>query len=122
MEPRPVEMKVTVSELIVHFLERLGVRIIFGMPGAHVLPIYDRLHGSGVQSVLVKHEQGAAFMAGGYSRVSHQVSACIATAGPGATNLVTGIANAHADRLPVLVLTGETSEAPDPSFPSPPEP
>ncbi len=102
-------MKVSVSELIVRYMERLGIECIFGMPGAHVLPIYDQLHGSRVRSVLVKHEQGAAFMAGGYARVSHQVSACIATAGPGATNLVTGIANAYAERLPVLVITGETS-------------
>ncbi len=102
-------MKITVSELIVRYLERLGVEVIFGMPGAHVLPIYDQLRDSKVQSVLVKHEQGAAFMAGGYSRVSHQISACIATAGPGATNLVTGIANAYAERLPVLIITGETS-------------
>jgi acetolactate synthase-1/2/3 large subunit len=67
-----------------------------------------------VKTVLVKHEQGAAFMAGGYARVSHQqgedkIAACIATAGPGATNLVTGIANAYAERLPVLIITGETS-------------
>lgn len=102
-------MKISVSELIVRYLERLGVEHIFGMPGAHVLPIYDHLHGSRVHSVLVKHEQGAAFMAGGYARVSHKVAACIATAGPGATNLVTGIANAYAERLPVLVITGETS-------------
>jgi acetolactate synthase-1/2/3 large subunit len=104
-----IGMNVSVSELIVRYLERLGVECIFGMPGAHVLPIYDRLLDSTVRSVLVKHEQGAAFMAGGYARVSHQVSACIATAGPGATNLVTGIANAYAERLPVLVITGETS-------------
>ncbi len=102
-------MKISVSELIVRYLERLGIEHIFGMPGAHVLPIYDHLHGSRVHSVLVKHEQGAAFMAGGYARVSHRISACIATAGPGATNLVTGIANAYAERLPVLVITGETS-------------
>jgi acetolactate synthase I/II/III large subunit len=102
-------MKISVSELIVRYLERLGVEVLFGMPGAHVLPIYDRLHASRVMTVLVKHEQGAAFMAGGYARASQRVSACIATAGPGATNLVTGIANAHADRLPVLVITGETS-------------
>jgi acetolactate synthase I/II/III large subunit len=102
-------MKVTVSELIVRYLERLGIEAIFGMPGAHVLPIYDHLYGSKVKTVLVKHEQAAAFMAGGYSRVSHLPSACITTAGPGATNLVTGIANAYADRLPVLIITGETS-------------
>ena len=102
-------MNISVSELIVRYLERLGIDHIFGMPGAHVLPIYDRLHDSGVKSVLVKHEQGAAFMAGGYARVSGLPSACIATAGPGATNLITGIANAWAERLPVLAITGETS-------------
>jgi acetolactate synthase-1/2/3 large subunit len=102
-------MNISVSELIVRYLERLGIDHIFGMPGAHVLPIYDRLHDSGVKSVLVKHEQGAAFMAGGYARASHRPSACIATAGPGATNLITGIANAYAERLPVLAITGETS-------------
>jgi acetolactate synthase-1/2/3 large subunit len=102
-------MNISVSELIVRYLERLGIDTIFGMPGAHVLPIYDRLHDSQIRSVLVKHEQGAAFMAGGYARVSHRPAACIATAGPGATNLITGIANAFADRLPVLAITGETS-------------
>lgn len=102
-------MKIAVSELIVRYLERLGIDTIFGMPGAHVLPIYDRLHDSGIKSVLVKHEQGAAFMAGGYARVAHRPSACITTAGPGATNLITGIANAYAERLPVLAITGETS-------------
>lgn len=102
-------MNISVSELIVRYLERLGIDHIFGMPGAHVLPIYDRLHDSQVKSVLVKHEQGAAFMAGGQARVSGRPSACIATAGPGATNLVTGVANAYAERLPVLAITGETS-------------
>ncbi|MDP1928451.1 MAG: thiamine pyrophosphate-binding protein [Thiobacillus sp.] len=102
-------MDISVSELVVRYLQRLGIDTVFGMPGAHVLPIYDCLRDSSVKSVLVKHEQGAAFMAGGYARVSHQPSACIATAGPGATNLITGIANAYAERLPVLAITGETS-------------
>lgn len=102
-------MNISVSELLVRYLQRLGIDTIFGMPGAHVLPIYDCLRDSSVKSVLVKHEQGAAFMAGGYARVSHRPSACIATAGPGATNLITGIANAYAERLPVLAITGETS-------------
>lgn len=101
-------MQISVSELIVRYLEQMGVEYIFGMPGAHVLPICDRLYESGVKSVLAKHEQGAAFMAGGYARVSRRVGACIATAGPGATNLITGIANAYAERLPVLAITGET--------------
>jgi acetolactate synthase-1/2/3 large subunit len=102
-------MNITVSALIVRYLERLGIDTLFGMPGAHVLPVYDCLHDSRVKSLLVKHEQGAAFMAGGYARVSQRPSACIATAGPGATNLITGIANAWAERLPVLAITGETS-------------
>ncbi|MES9944072.1 MAG: thiamine pyrophosphate-binding protein [Candidatus Thiodiazotropha sp.] len=100
-------MKIKVSEFIVRYLERLGIDTIFGMPGAHVLPIYDALYDSTVQAVLAKHEQGAAFMAGGYTKASGKVAACIATAGPGATNLITGIANAFADKQPVLAITGE---------------
>lgn len=89
-------------------MERLGIDTIFGMPGAHILPVYDSLYDSSIQSVLAKHEQGAAFMACGYTRASGKISACITTAGPGATNLVTGIANAYADKQAVLVITGET--------------
>ncbi len=70
-------MKITVSELIVKYLEGLGIEYIFGMPGAHILPVYDSLYGSRVRTVLAKHEQGAAFMAGGYARVSGKVAACI---------------------------------------------
>ncbi len=102
-------MQISVSELLVRFMERLGIRHIFGMPGAHILPVYDALHGSSIHTVLAKHEQGAAFMAGGLARATGGVGACITTAGPGATNLVTGIANAFADHLPVLAITGETS-------------
>lgn len=102
-------MNITVSEFIVRYLERIGVEHVFGMPGAHILPVYDALFDSNVATVLAKHEQGAAFMAGGYNRVSGKISGCIATAGPGATNLVTGIANAYADKQPLVVITGETS-------------
>jgi len=102
-------MKITVSELLVRFMERLGVSHIFGIPGAHILPVYDCLYDSPIKTVLVKHEQGAAFMAGGLARVSGGIGACIATAGPGSTNLVTGIANAYADKQPILIVTGETS-------------
>jgi len=102
-------MKIKVSELIVRYLERLGIDYIFGMPGAHILPVYDALYESRVEAVLAKHEQGAAFMAGGYARASGKISACITTAGPGATNLVTGVANAYADKQPILIITGETS-------------
>lgn len=102
-------MKIPVSEFVVRYLERLGIQTIFGMPGAHILPVYDSLYESSIETVLVKHEQGASFMAGGYARASGKIGACITTAGPGATNLVTGIASAYADKLPILVLTGETS-------------
>lgn len=89
-------------------MERLGIDTIFGMPGAHILPVYDSLYHSPIQSVLAKHEQGASFMACGYARASGRISACITTAGPGATNLVTGIANAYVDKQPILIITGET--------------
>ncbi len=102
-------MKIAVSELLVRFMERLGIDHIFGMPGAHILPVYDSLYHSSIQTVLAKHEQGASFMAGGYARASGKISACITTAGPGATNLVTGIANAYVDKQPILIITGETS-------------
>jgi acetolactate synthase-1/2/3 large subunit len=102
-------MKIQVSELVVRYLEKLGIKYIFGMPGAHILPVYDSLYNSGVKTVLAKHEQGAAFMACGYARASGKLSACITTAGPGATNLVTGIASAYVDKQPILVITGETS-------------
>jgi acetolactate synthase-1/2/3 large subunit len=105
-------MQITVAALIVRFMERLGIRTIYGMPGSHILPVYDRLYDSSIRTVLVKHEQGAAFMACGEVRAARGtrgIGACITTAGPGATNLVTGIANAYADKLPVLIVTGETS-------------
>ncbi|MDO8933439.1 MAG: thiamine pyrophosphate-binding protein [Rhodocyclaceae bacterium] len=102
-------MKIAVSELIVRFMERLGIRRIYGMPGSHILPVYDHLRDSPIRTMLVKHEQGAAFMACGEARTTGRIAACITTAGPGATNLVTGIANAYADKLPVLIVTGETS-------------
>ncbi|MBL3529607.1 MAG: thiamine pyrophosphate-binding protein [gamma proteobacterium endosymbiont of Lamellibrachia anaximandri] len=102
-------MRFNVGTLVIKYMERLGIEAIFGMPGAHILPVYDALYDSDIQSILAKHEQGAAFMAGGYARASNTISACIATAGPGATNLITGVANAYADRLPILVITGETS-------------
>ncbi len=101
-------MSITVSRFIVKYLERLGVEYVFGIPGAHILPVFDSLYDSKIRPVLAKHEQGASFMADGYARQSGRIGVCIATAGPGATNLVTGLANAFMDRLPVLALTGET--------------
>ncbi len=100
-------MKIPVSQVLVQFLEKLGVKCIFGIPGSHILPVYDGLYDSPIRSILVKHEQAAAFMAGGYARATGEVGACITTAGPGATNLVTGIASAYSDNLPVIAITGE---------------
>ena len=79
------QMKIPVSELIVKCMEKLGIEFIFAMPGAHILPAYDSLYQSSVKSVLAKHEQGAAFMACGCARASGKISACITTAGHGAT-------------------------------------
>jgi acetolactate synthase-1/2/3 large subunit len=101
-------VSIAVSRFIVRYLERLGAEYVFGIPGAHILPVFDSLYDSAVKPVLTKHEQGASFMAGGYARQSGKTGVCIATAGPGATNLVTGLANAFTDRLPVLAITGET--------------
>ena len=102
-------MQITVATLIVRFMERLGIARAYGMPGAHILPVYDSLYDSPIETVLVKHEQGAAFLACGEARATGGIAACITTAGPGATNLVTGIANAYADKLPLLIITGETA-------------
>ncbi len=101
-------MDIKVGSLIVKYLERLGTEYVFGIPGAHILPVYNALYDSGIKSILTKHEQGASFMADGYAREAGKPGVCIATAGPGATNLVTGLANAYIDRLPVLAITGET--------------
>ena len=100
-------MQLPVSQILVRFLEKLGVQCIFGIPGSHILPVYDGLYDSAIRTVLAKHEQGAAFMAAGHARITGGVGACITTAGPGATNLVTGIASAYADNLPVIAITGE---------------
>jgi acetolactate synthase-1/2/3 large subunit len=100
-------MQIPVSQLLVRFLEQLGVECIFGIPGSHILPVYDGLYDSPIRTVLAKHEQAAAFMAGGHARITGRIGACITTAGPGATNLVTGIASAYTDNLPVIAITGE---------------
>ena len=93
-------------------LERAGVDVIFGYPGGASLPIYDALpdHPT-LRHVLVRHEQGAAHMADGYARVRHRPGVCMATSGPGATNLVTGLASAYMDSIPMVAITGQVSTA-----------
>ncbi len=96
-------------------LKRHGVEHIFGYPGGAILPIYDELYrweASGeIQHILVRHEQGAAHAADGYARATGKVGICFATSGPGATNLVTGIATAHMDSIPMLIITGQVPRA-----------
>lgn len=101
-------MKISVAQAIVKCLEHLGVRDIFGIPGGATLPFYDALADSKVIShYLMRHEQCAAHAADGYARASGKVGVCTATSGPGATNLVTGIANAYMDSVPIVAFTGQ---------------
>ena len=101
-------MKRTGAQIIWEVLSRQGVNVVFGYPGGAILPAYDALpEYTSVKHVLVRHEQGAAHMADGYARASGRVGVCMATSGPGATNLVTGIATAMMDSSPVLCITGQ---------------
>ena len=95
------------SKAVLTLLERQGVDVIFGYPGGQALPIYDDLIDSNIHHVLVRHEQCAAHMADGYARATGRPGVCLATSGPGATNLVTGVATAYADSSPMIVLTGQ---------------
>ena len=95
------------TKALVTMLERKGVETIFGYPGGSVIPIYDELYDSDLRHILVRHEQCAAHMADGYARASGRPGVCLATSGPGATNLVTGVATAFADSVPMIALTGQ---------------
>jgi acetolactate synthase-1/2/3 large subunit len=97
----------TGAEIVWKCLEREGVHTVFGYPGGCVLPMYDALQRSTIHHVLVRHEQGASHMADGYARATGEVGVAIATSGPGATNLVTGIATAMLDSSPVVFITGQ---------------
>ncbi len=100
-------MKITGAQAIIKILEKEGVEIIFGYPGGATLPIYDALLDSRIRHILVRHEQCAAHAADSYARTTGKVGVCMATSGPGATNLVTGIANAYMDSIPVVAITGQ---------------
>ena len=102
-------MKITGAEALVKSLELENVEIIFGYPGGAILPVYDALNNSKIKHVLTRFEQGAAHAASGYARVSGKVGVCMATSGPGATNLVTGIATAYMDSIPIVAITGQVS-------------
>lgn len=99
------------SQILIEALERNGVKQIFGYPGGTIMPVYDALVGSSLKHYLCRHEQGAALAADAYGRVTRKAGVCMATSGPGATNLVTGIANAFMDSVPMVVITGQVPSA-----------
>jgi len=100
--------EMTAADALVRVLEAEGVKYVFGIPGSHILPFYDALARSKkIKTILTKHEGGAAFMARMYVRASGKPAVCAATAGPGATNLVTGVADAFCENVPVIVITGQ---------------
>ncbi len=102
-------MRMTGAQAIIKALELEKVDIIFGYPGAAICPFYDALLESGIKHILTRHEQGAAHAANGYARVTGKTGVCVATSGPGATNLITGIANAYMDSIPIVAITGQVS-------------
>lgn len=100
-------MEMTAAEALVKCLEKEQVEVIFGYPGGATLPVHDALYESSISHVLVRHEQGAVHAADGYARATGRVGVCLATSGPGATNLITGIANAYMDSIPLVLFTGQ---------------
>ncbi|WP_411822029.1 biosynthetic-type acetolactate synthase large subunit [Leptospira sp. 'Mane'] len=98
------------ARLMVELLEEAGVEIVFGYPGGAILPFYDELyHSKKIRHILVRHEQGAIHMAEGYARSTGKLGVCIATSGPGATNLITGLTDAKMDSVPILAITGQVA-------------
>jgi acetolactate synthase I/II/III large subunit len=102
--PKPRQ---TGAHAVVRTLEALGVERVFGYPGGAIMPVYDALTGSSLKHILVRHEQAAAFAADAQARLTGKAGVCLATSGPGATNLLTGIANAYMDSVPMIILTGQ---------------
>jgi acetolactate synthase I/II/III large subunit len=99
------------AEIVLQCLRAEGVDLVFGYPGGAIMPLYDALDGSGIKHILTRHEQGAVFAAEGVARVSGKVGVAFATSGPGATNLVTGIADAKMDSVPLVCITGQVRSA-----------
>jgi acetolactate synthase-1/2/3 large subunit len=103
------EKKITGARLLIELMEEAGIEVCFGYPGGAILPFYDELYKSKIKHYLVRHEQGAIHMAEGYARATGKIGVCIATSGPGATNLVTGLADAKMDSIPILAITGQVA-------------
>jgi acetolactate synthase-1/2/3 large subunit len=106
---QPAPVKVTGAQSLVKSLESLGVEVAFGIPGGAILPLYDPIYDSSVRHILVRHEQGAGHAATGYAQATGKVGVCIATSGPGATNLVTPIADAYMDSVAIVAITGQVA-------------
>ena len=101
--------KIKAAEAMVKCLEQEGVKVVFGYPGAAICPFYDELYKNDIHHVLVRHEANAGHAANGYARITNKPAVCIATSGPGATNLITAIATAYADSIPIICITGQVS-------------
>src|ERR1700734_431816 len=99
------------ADIVLQCLRAEGVDLVFGYPGGAIMPLYDALESSGVRHILTRHEQGAVFAAEGFARVTGKVGVAIATSGPGATNLITGIADAKMDSVPLVCITGQVRSA-----------
>ncbi|MEM2728361.1 MAG: thiamine pyrophosphate-binding protein, partial [Candidatus Bathyarchaeia archaeon] len=99
------------AKALIEALKREKVEVIFGIPGGAILPVYDALYNSDIKHILMRHEQCAAHAADGYARASGRVGVCMSTSGPGATNLVTGIATAYMDSSPIVAITGQVPRA-----------
>ena len=102
-----MSQKITGAQSLVKALEQTGVEVMFGIPGGAILPAYDPIYDSKIRHILVRHEQGAGHAATGYAQVTGKVGVCIATSGPGATNLVTPLADAQMDSVPIVAITGQ---------------
>src|SRR3954454_12223810 len=104
-------VKVTGAQALIKSLEHEGVEVVFGLPGGAILPAYDPLLTSSMRHILVRHEQGAGHAAEGYAWATGKPGVCMATSGPGATNLVTALADAYMDSVPMVAITGQVPSA-----------
>ena len=95
------------AEIMVKCLQAEGVSILFGYPGAVICPFFDKLYDTDIKAILVRQEQNAAHAASGYARATSKVGVCVATSGPGALNMITGIATAYMDSIPMVAITGQ---------------
>src|SRR3954451_19339324 len=112
MADKDAATEYTGAQALVKSLERVGADTVFGIPGGAILPAYDPLYDSAtVRHILVRHEQGAGHAAEGFAMATGRVGVCMATSGPGATNLVTPIADAYMDSVPIVAITGQVASA-----------